>query len=198
MDSWKITPNLTLTYGLRYGISTPVYEKNGFEVKTTVPLSDFFEARRAAAERGESLNTPLTLELSGKANNASPLYDYDKNNFQPRVGVAWSPSFKNGFLGKVFGKNNESVFRAAFSVTNDYYGQQLAVTFDLGNTLGFSSSQDISANTFNLTTRPAPLFTGFGQDVRIASQNRRSGQHHLPAHPAIRAKSGVFRAGSTY
>ena len=165
-DAWKVTPNLTVTYGLRYGISTPVHEKNGFEVKTTVPLSDFFEARKAAAERGEALNTPLTLELSGKANNAAPLYDYDKNNFQPRVAVAWSPSFKDGFLGKVFGKNNQSVFRGAFSITNDYYGQQLAVTFDLGNTLGFSSSQDISANTFNLTTRPAPLFTGFGQNVR--------------------------------
>ncbi len=165
-DSWKMTPNLTLTYGLRYGISTPVHEKNGFEVRTTVPLSDFFEARKAAAEKGESLNTPITLELSGKANNAPPLYDYDKNNFQPRIGVAWSPSFKSGFLGKFFGKNNESVLRGAFSITNDYYGQQLAVTFDLGNTLGFSSSQDISANTFNLTTRPAPLFTGFGQNVR--------------------------------
>lgn len=165
-DAWKITPNLTITYGLRYGISTPVYEKNGFEVKTTVPLSDVFEARMEAAARGESFNEPLTLELSGKANNASPLYDYDKNNFQPRVGVAWSPSFKSGFLGKVFGRNNQSVFRGGFSITNDYYGQQLAVTFDLNNTLGFSSSQDISANTFNLTTRPAPLFTGFGQDVR--------------------------------
>lgn len=165
-DAWKITPNLTVNYGLRYGISTPVYEKNGFEVKTTVPLGDFFDARREASARGQSLNDPLTLELSGKANNATPLYNYDKNNFQPRVGVAWSPSFKNGFLGKVFGRNNESVFRGGFSITNDYYGQQLAVTFDLGNTLGFSSSQDISANTFNLDTRPAPLFTGFGQDVR--------------------------------
>jgi len=165
-DGWKITPNLTVTYGLRYSISTPVYEKNGFEVKTTIPLSDFFEARREAASRGQALNDALTLELSGQANNAPPLYNYDKNNFQPRVGVAWSPSFKTGFLGKLFGRNNESVFRGGFSITNDYYGQQLAVTFDLGNTLGFSSSQDISANTFNLTTRPAPLFTGFGQDVR--------------------------------
>ena len=98
-DAWKIKPNLTFTYGLRYGYSTPVYEKNGFEVKTTVPLSEFFDARRAAAAQGLSLNTPLTLELSGKANNAEPLYDSDKNNFQPRFGVAWSPSFK-GRLGK--------------------------------------------------------------------------------------------------
>ncbi len=165
-DAWKLTPNLTLTYGLRYGISTPVYEANGFEVKTTIPLSDFFEMRREAAARGQALNTPLTLELSGQANNATPLYNYDKNNFQPRVAIAWSPGFKSGFLSKIFGKNHESVLRGGFSITNDYYGQQLAVTFDLNNTLGFSSSQDIAANTFNLTTRPAPLFTGFGQTVR--------------------------------
>lgn len=179
-DTWKATPNLSITYGLRYGISTPVYEKNGFEVKTTVPLGDFFDARRESAARGVPLNDPLTLELSGKANNASPLYDYDKNNFQPRVGIAWTPSFKSGFLGKVFGRNSESVFRGGFAITNDYYGQQLAVTFDLGNTLGFSSSQDISANTFNLTSRLAPEFTGFGQDVRSLPRINNPGNISFP------------------
>ena len=42
-DSWKITPHLTLTYGLRYTISTPVYETNGFEVRTDIPLSEVFQ-----------------------------------------------------------------------------------------------------------------------------------------------------------
>lgn len=165
-DAWKLSPNLTVTYGLRYSISRPVYEKDGFEVKTGIPLSDIFELRQQAALQGRNFADPLQLILSGPANNASPLYDWDKNNFQPRVGIAWSPSFKSGFLSKVFGKNHESVIRGGFSITNDYYGQQLAVTFDLNNTLGFSSSQDISANSFNVTTRPAPLFTGFGMPVR--------------------------------
>ncbi len=49
---------------------------------------------------------------------------------------------------------------------NDYYGEALAGQFDTNNTLGFTSRQEISANTFNLTSRPAPLFTGFDQDVR--------------------------------
>jgi hypothetical protein len=165
-DSWKIRPHLTLSYGLRYTISKPVYETNGFEVRTDIPLSDVFELRKQAATRGDNYDDPLTLVLSGPANNADPLYSWDKNNFQPRVAFAWSPSFRNGFLGKVFGTSNQSVFRGGFAVTNDYYGQQLAVTFDLNNTLGFSSSDTIAANTFNLTTRPAPLFTGFNQDVR--------------------------------
>ena len=165
-DSWKLRPHLTLTYGLRYSISTPVYEKNGFEVRTDIPLSDVFRLRQEAAARGENYDDPLTLVLSGPGNNAAPLYGYDKNNFQPRVAVAWSPSFKSGILGKIFGANHESVIRGGFSITNDYYGQQLAVSFDLNNTLGFSSNQTIAANTFNVTTRPAPQFTGFGQPVR--------------------------------
>ena len=165
-DSWKIRPHLTLTYGLRYTISKPVYEANGFEVRTDIPLSDVFRLRQEAAARGENYVQPLQLVLSGPANNADPLYSWDKNNFQPRVAFAWSPSFKNGFLGKVFGTGNQSVFRGGFAITNDYYGQQLAVSFDLNNTLGFSSSDTIAANTFNVTTRPAPLFTGFNQPVR--------------------------------
>lgn len=169
-DSWKITPNLTLTYGLRYTISTPVTETNGFEVKTDLSLSEVFRLRQEAAARGQNFATPLTLVLSGKANNAGPLYDYDKNNFQPRVAVAWSPSFRNGVLGKLFGRNHESVFRGGFGITNDYYGQQLAVSFDLNNTLGFASSNTIAANTFNLSSRPAPLFTGFGQSIRTLPQ----------------------------
>ena len=165
-DSWKLTPNLTVTYGLRYSISKPVYEKNGLEVRTDIPLSDVFQLRQDAAARGQNYVTPLTLVLSGPGNNADPLYSYDKNNFQPRVALAWSPSFKSGFLAKLFGRNHQSVLRGGFAITNDYYGQQLAVSFDLNNTLGFASNQTIGANTYNTTTRPAPLFTGFGQDVR--------------------------------
>jgi len=165
-DSWKIRPHFTMTYGLRYTISRPVYEANGFEVRTDIPLSEVFQLRQQAAAQGQDYSTPLTLVLSGPANHAGPLYNWDKNNFQPRVAVAWSPSFRGGFLGKLFGKNNQSVFRGGFAITNDYYGSQLAVNFDLANTLGFSSSDTIAANTFNVTTRPAPLFTGFNQSIR--------------------------------
>jgi hypothetical protein len=165
-DSWKLSPHLTVTYGLRYSISHPVYEKNGFEVKTDIPLSDLFELRKRGAIAGNPYNTPVSLELSGPANHGKPLYNWDKNNFQPRMAFAWSPSFKSGVLGRLFGGKNESVIRGGFAMTNDYYGQQLAVSFDLNNTLGFSSGQTIAANTFNVTSRPAPLFTGFGQAVR--------------------------------
>jgi hypothetical protein len=173
-DVWKIGPNLTLTYGLRYSYSTPLWEAKGFETSTNIPLSDFFAKRLAGAASGTPFNDPISILLSGKVNNRPSLYDSDKNNFQPRVAVAWSPGFKGGFLGKVFGTEHQSVLRGGFGITNDYYGQQLAVSFDLNNALGFSSSQNINANTYSLPDifggggpRPlAPLFTGYGQAIR--------------------------------
>lgn len=165
-DIWKITPNFTMTYGLRYSLSRPVYERKGYEVKTNIPLSEYFRRRVEGAAAGTPYNDPISVNLSGPANNSSPLYRWDKNNFQPRVAVAWSPGFKSGILGTLFGTQHQSVLRGGFGITNDYYGQQLAVSFDLNNTLGFSSNTTIAANTFNVSTRPAPLFTGFGQNVR--------------------------------
>lgn len=165
-DVWKIKPNLTFTYGLRYGISRPVYETGGYEAKPSIPLDEFFRLRAEGAARGVPYNAPLSVDLSGPANNRSSLYKWDKNNFQPRLAVAWSPNFKGGLLGTIFGKNSESVIRGGFGVTNDYYGQQLAVSFDLNNKLGFSSATTLPAGTCNITTVICPLFTGFSQDVR--------------------------------
>lgn len=165
-DIWKIRPNLTMTYGLRYGLSRPVYETSGFEAKPNISLSEFFRRRVEGAAAGVPYNDPISIDLSGPANNSSPLYQWDKNNFQPRIGVAWSPNFKSGFLGKLFGTENQSVLRGGFGITNDYFGQQLAVSFDLNNRLGFSSAVALSAGTCNTTTVLCPSFTGFAQDVR--------------------------------
>ena len=168
-DVWKVSPTLTLTYGLRYSISTPIWENKGFETTTSIPLTTYFERRLAGAAAGKPYNELLSIQLSGKQNGKPPLYNWDKNNFQPRVAFAWSPKFSEGFMGKIFGTNSESVFRGGFGITNDYYGQQLAVSFDLNNALGFSSSRNINANTYSVTgtNRPlAPLFTGYGQAVR--------------------------------
>ena len=54
-DSWRVNPNFTLTYGLRWSTSTPVYEANGIQVKPTVGLGDFFDQRVAGANRGQAI-----------------------------------------------------------------------------------------------------------------------------------------------
>jgi hypothetical protein len=122
-----------------------------------MPLSTFFHNRLAAAQQGQNYIEPIVINLSGPANHGKPMYNWDKNNFQPRIAFAWTPA---GVQGK-------SVIRGGFARTNDYYGQALAVDFDLNNTLGFTSSSNITANTYDIFAGTlAPQFTGFNQDVR--------------------------------
>lgn len=169
-DQWKARPDLTLTMGLRYGLSRPVYETQGFQAKPNIGLEEYLRRRMAAAAAGDVYgdepSEAITVELAGPANGKENFYPWDKNNLQPNVSVAWSPNFKSGFLRTLFGAENTSVIRGGFRITNDYFGQALAVNFDANNTLGFASQLDISANTYNVTTNPGPLFTGFNQTVR--------------------------------
>ena len=171
LDSWKFRPHLTFTLGLRYSLERPVYETNGFEVQPTVPLSVYFKERLDAAAHGTNFSDPIVVDRSGPVNGGKPMYNWDKNNFQPRVAVAWSPNFSSGLLHKLFGDGNTSVLRGGFALTNDYYGQALAVDWDLNNTLGFTSNFTTPANTYDTVSCAtcsglAPLFTGFNQNVR--------------------------------
>ena len=165
-DSWRVRPHLTLTLGLRYSLEKPVYETKGFEVQPEVPLGTYFEKRLAAAAAGSNFTDPIVINKSGPVNGGKPMYDWDKNNFQPRVAVAWSPNYSSGLLHSLFGDAGTSVLRGGFALTNDNYGQALAVDWDLNNTLGFSSNFTTPANTYDTTGDLGPLFTGFGQDVR--------------------------------
>jgi len=167
-DIWKFRNNLTFTVGLRYSLSRPIYETNGFEMKSNIPLGELYQQRLDAAAQGKVVNTSITFDRSGPANGRPPLYNWDTNNFQPRVAVAWSPNFKNGVLAKLFGANNESQFRGGFAITNDQYGSALAVNFDLANAVGFVSNYTTPANTYctNNVACLAPQFQSIGQNVR--------------------------------
>lgn len=165
-DTWKPFNNLTLTLGLRYGMSRPVYEKNGFQVIPEVPLGELFEMRKESAARGVPLNTLVDFIKAGPKNGGPGFYKMDWNNFQPRIAVAWSPNFENKYLKALFGESGKSVIRGGFAMTNDYFGQQLAVSFGQLSSIGFTSSSTISANTYNITTNLAPLFTSFNQNIR--------------------------------
>ncbi len=166
-DAWKIRRNLTLTLGLRYSLERPVYETKGFEVQPTVPLGTYFQKRLAAAALGNNFVDPIVINKSGPANGGKPMYNWDKNNFQPRIALAWSPNYSSGLLHSLFGDAGKSVLRGGFALTNDYYGQALAVDWDLNNTLGFTSNFTTPANTYDTVgNNLAPLFTGFNQNVR--------------------------------
>ena len=88
--------------------------------------------------------------------------------------LARPPGFENGVLRKLFGSRGTSVFRGGFGITNDYYGQQLAVQFDLNNALGFGSNTQIPPNMYNVSDNPAPRFTGSRTGRSVTAWNHHS------------------------
>ncbi len=166
-DSWRLRPNFTLNYGIRWSTSTPVYERNGLQVIPNVNLTDYFNQRVQSSFNGVPFTDPITFVLGGKANNAPGYYKQDWNNWAPSVSFAWSPDFGNNLFGKVFGREGKSVVRGGFRMTYDRIGSALAVNFDLNNLAGFTSARNINANTYDVVDPDqGPLFGGLNPDVR--------------------------------
>jgi hypothetical protein len=128
-DSWRVRNNLTLNFGIRWHLYPAPYEKNGFQAAQDVDMRQLFDLRRsnaAAGIFGPDAEPLLRYDLIGKANNARSLYETDLNNFGPRFGFAYTPAFKDGILGKIFG-DNKTVIRGGGSVVYDRPGG--AITF---------------------------------------------------------------------
>jgi hypothetical protein len=199
-DTWKAKRNLTITMGLRYGLARPIYEVSGFETRPDVPLGKYLDLRAQNAKLGIDYTNLINVNLSGPANHAGPMYNWDKTDFQPRVGVSWSPNFSSGILARVFGKESQSVLRGGFGINGDYFGQALATFFDVRNTLGFGSSFTTGPNTYDVGCSPyqdpgssyfgasgackagvnlGPLFTSTDQAIRGV----------MPAPPVVQAIS---------
>ncbi|HEV8139048.1 MAG TPA: carboxypeptidase-like regulatory domain-containing protein [Pyrinomonadaceae bacterium] len=166
-DSWRMTQNFTLSYGVRWSTSTPVYEKNGFEIVPTVPLGGYFNSRVQGAEQGVPFTVPISFDKGGKFYGKPGFYPQDWNNFAPSISAAWSPSFGNNWFGRLIGRDNQSVIRGGFRMTYDRIGSQLAVNFDGANRLGYLTTLSIPVNTYNVSTALAPLYTGGIPDARV-------------------------------
>ena len=104
-DTWKVRPNLTLNLGLRWEVSMPFYDTQG-KIQTWVPgqQSTVFPL------------APTGLVFPGDKGIPKTLAPTDYNNFGPRVGLAYSPGFSDGALGKIFGGPGKTSIRAAYGI----------------------------------------------------------------------------------
>ena len=100
-DSWKIRRNLTLNYGVRYD-----YELT--EQVPTLPLRDPLSGIQLTAEQVQAAQDAMGVQQG---------FPRDKNNWAPRVAVAWDP----------WGDGKTSI-RAAFGLFYDH--PLLAIAFN--------------------------------------------------------------------
>jgi outer membrane receptor protein involved in Fe transport len=76
-DDWRLRPNLSINFGLRYDYATPVSELYNRLVNL-------------------SLSSDYTTATAIQAPNL--LLNPDRNNFSPRIGIAWRPRVKHSLV----------------------------------------------------------------------------------------------------
>ena len=161
-DSWKIRPNLTFTAGLRFTVSPPVFEGNGYQASPNIPLGDWFNQRGALAAQGKSqLDAgPISLNLIGTPGSRG-LYNTQKD-WAPRAAIAYSPHGTSGISHALFGGEGKTSIRAGFGMFYDLFGQGVASEYD-SSELGFSSylPSGVSPDNPLSDAATAPRFTGF-------------------------------------
>jgi hypothetical protein len=159
MDDWRARTNLTINLGLRYELTTPLRDKLGQAVafRPGQQSQRFPQAPQGLLFPGDPDPVFGTVPQAG--------YSTDKNNFAPRLGIAYSPQPKSGLLHLLFGEGRTAI-RAAWGL---YYDTAIGLTStDVAFIQPFSVSQTLTssqlraaggtfANPFGALPNPFPL-----------------------------------------
>lgn len=140
-DQWRLKPNFTVTYGLRYTILQPPYETTGTQVSPTISLHDWFNQRGQAAAEGQVYNPAIGFQLSGQANGKQPYWSYDYKDVAPRLAFAYSPKADDGFSKRLWGGPGKTSIRAGYGIYFDHFGEGITNTFDRQGSFGLTTAE---------------------------------------------------------
>ncbi len=158
-DTWNVTRGLTVTAGLRWSLTPPVYEQQGYQTTIIPSLGDWFEKRGALAAAGLSQADAGGLSFVRKSDQGGrDLYPFHKKNLAPRLAIAYTPRAESGWRKWLFGGEGKTTFRAGAGILYDVYGQGIIRSFDTQQ-LGFSSMLQNPSGI--LTLAQTPRYTSF-------------------------------------
>jgi hypothetical protein len=114
-DSWKVTPNLTLNYGLNWSVEPPPVDALGKYAMSLVQPNNavlvpenYLATRQQAALNGTIYNPTVGFAPLSYTNRKYP-YDRVLDTVAPRVAMAWNPKFNSGFMERVFGDGRTAI-----------------------------------------------------------------------------------------
>jgi hypothetical protein len=152
-DSFRVTPKLTLTFGIRHSIDQTPFETNGQQVSPTVSMIGWFNTRVSNAAKGIVDQPNFTFVPSGKANGGKPMYNMAKWDIAPRLGIAYA-------------MNSKTSIRAGFAENFDNFGMQIANQLATLGSAGLLGSEQTLAGW--VSTAASPRFTGL-HDIPLAA-----------------------------
>ncbi|NWF82395.1 MAG: TonB-dependent receptor [Bryobacteraceae bacterium] len=176
-DTYKVTRRLTISMGLRYELAQPLLDKLGlqpnFQLRQPLPsIANVPDAnlhpvlvRTGQGDFYEGLDFRFTgpVQLARDGRLGDRLITTDRNNFAPRLGIAYSPSSKWSLrtgIGAFFAQESKnSIFdmnRATGGRSNPIIDQQGIPTLTYNNYI----------NTSQLPVRFAPGLT-WGADYNL-------------------------------
>jgi hypothetical protein len=190
-DQWRVRPNFTVNYGVRYEVNTaPVESRNR--------LVNFYPNILGPGQGGlvragdtmvwssfvDSSGNPIPL---GKASAAAPRagFDTDKKNWGPRFGFAWDP-WKNGKTavrgGYAIFFDQQPLELSVNMLYNPPFVQQdfanrttlftLPADFTLGTTFGTLGSPGWERIPYSITMRDPHTRTPYAQQFNFSIQQQ--------------------------
>jgi hypothetical protein len=157
-DDWKVTPNLTVNLGLRYGYDQPMYEVNNKEVNVNTDNPS---------------SCPNCLEFAGKNGISRALYKPFYGGFMPRIGFAYQ-------------LNPGVVFRGGYGITDDFEGTGGNLRPTQNPPFIFSYTNTGLSPTATSGGTPSPVENGFASapgNVSVTSTQYKAFAHNL--RPAL-------------
>jgi hypothetical protein len=151
-DSWRVLPNLTLNYGLRWDRIAPWTEKYN-------QISTFVAGAQSVVFPG----APPGILYPGDPGIPDTLAPVSNHNFAPRMGLAWSPQAEpDSFLEKVLGTPGTTSIRASLG---NFYTSIPAVSIAV-----------LAANAPYGTTYTSPAPPLFATPFITAANGQNNGQ----------------------
>jgi len=166
-DSFKLKPNLTLNYGLRWELNTPYFDTGNrmqtfrpgvatteypCQLGANNPLATTYGSTDCSPTGPANALFPLGLVFPGEPGVPRGLTSTYYKAFAPRIGLAWSPGATEGWLAKLTGGPGKSSIRAGFGMFYNPIEQLVLEQF--GAEPPFGGSIFLSGTNFNLPFLP--------------------------------------------